>query len=500
LDDDILVRAQGLTVKYGATAALDSVDLTLARGEILGVVGTNGAGKSTLLGVLSGALRPDAGRMWIAGEPFSPDSVEEARAGGVGYVPQRIEIDPRLTVADAIFRTSFRRTLPAAQRLTEATEILARYRVLIRADELIGQLAPAELANVELLRLACEETQVIILDEVSATFDDYEIATFHALAHRLADDGRALIHVSHRIDEIHALSDRIMVLRAGRLHRILYSREATRIHVVGEMFGRVFAHRPRFPAPGDPVELMTLEQVSSGPRVRGVSLDIRAGEVLGITGLRRSGISEIAELLAGLRAPQAGRVLTRGTPVDSAEDLTQLHARVAYLPERDGERDLDESETVTHSLIGEVSEIAGGFAGEVKRLREVVATVQRFGIRTTGIHGAVGTLSGGDKQKVALARTLSHPAEVCVLNQPTRGIDEQARQSVYALLDEVCARGAAVVLITSDMTELVDRAHRIAVMRDGELVHVEDNDGLTEDAVMVHALGSRFSTVGAPPA
>lgn len=486
---DTLVRANGLTVKYGASVALDSVDITLERGEILGVVGTNGAGKSTLVGVLSGAVRPDSGSMTLDGEAFAPESVEEARAGGVGYVPQRIKIEPWLTVADAIFRTSFRGTLPDEEKLREADELLSEYGVTMNATDPIERLVPAELATVELLRLTCEETQVILLDEVSASFDDYEISLFHALAKRLAREGRAVMHVSHRLDEVQALSDRVAVMRENRLHRILVPRTSERDEFVDEIFGERFGVRPRLENGDEAEELLTLHGVSRGDALRGVDLTIHAGEVLGVAGLRRSGISELAEVLAGDAQPTEGTMRLRGEEIRFESDENALALGVAYVPERDIDRDLNEEDSVTESLVGDISEDGASFITETKRLREVIETVQRFGIRTSSIHGEVGSLSGGDQQKVALARTLSRSAQVFVLNQPTRGIDERARQDVYALIDEVCALGSAVVLVTSDMSELVGRSHRIAIMRGGELIGVQRNEGLTEDTIMIQALG-----------
>lgn len=489
---ETLVSAKGLTVHYGSSAAIDSIDLSLTRGEILGVVGTNGAGKSTLMGVISGAVVPDAGSMTLAGESYTPESVDEARAAGVGYVPQRIEIDPDSTVADAIFRTSFRGSLDTEEKAREAGAIIEEFGVVMRPDDLIGSLVPAELATVELLRLACEETQVILLDEVSASFDDHEISLFHALAQRLAHDGRAVMHVSHRIDEVQALSDRVAVLRDGRLHSVLTPRTTTRAALIDEMFGETFAIQRRPVTAGGSDELMRLDSVSQGERLTDVTLSIRAGEVLGVTGLRRSGISELAELLAGDRTPSGGSVSLRGEGVTIGSEGAALEQGIAYIPERDADRDLNEDDSVTRSLVGDVGNQGLSFVGETKRLREVIATVQRFGIRTSGIHGEVGSLSGGDQQKVALARTLSRTAQVFVLNQPTRGIDERARQDVYALIDEVCALGSAVVLVSSDMSELVSRCHRVAIMREGELVDVYANEDLTEDTIMVLALGHNW--------
>lgn len=492
-----VVSARGLTAHYDeGTAALFEVDFDLARGEIVGVVGANGAGKSTLMGLLSGEIAPSAGTMTVAGEVYAPDSVEEAQSAGVGYVPQRIELDGERSVAETLFRTSYRSKLSHEEQVEAAQEYITEYGVDFDPEGRVGELVPAEWAILELLRMASEETQVILLDEVSAAFDDHEISMFHALAHRLAAEGRAIVHVSHRIDEVQALSDRIVVLRDGRVHSELIPRHAGQDDIVTDMFGTSVTKklRPDHAEHGD--DFIVLEDVTSGPALRGVSLSVRAGEVLGITGLRRSGISELSEVFAGNRKIESGRMLVDGEPVELDGVGDALAHGIGYIPEYDSERDLDESASVSTSLVGETRDAGMSFAEEARRLQAAIAAVQRLGIRAGSIRREVGMLSGGDQQKVALSRVLSRETRAMVLNQPTRGVDARSREDVYTLIDEVRAEGTAVVLVSSDMSELISRCHRVAILRDGELVDVYANKDLTEDVIMVLALGHNWFEEG----
>jgi len=490
---ETLFTAEDLTVRYGSQAAIDGINLSLVRGEILGVVGTNGAGKSTLMGVISGAVQPESGTMRMEGQPYKPASVEEARAAGVGYVPQRITIDPDLSVAEAIFRTSYRSGRPLDEQRRAAADLIGDYGVDMSPDDKISSLVPAELSTIELLRLACEETSLILLDEVSATFNDHEISLFHALALRLAREGRAIMHVSHRIDEVQALSDRILTLRAGKVHRFLTPKETNREEIIEEMFGEKIRlpHRPSDAEAGD--EVVRLENVSYGERVKNVTLNVRAGEVLGITGLRRSGMSEVARLIAGVVEPDAGEV-----HFAAGDDAAERTHQIGFVGEGDEERGLNDTDTISESLMRDVANREMTLIEETRRLREVIASMNRFGVQSTSIHRELGDLSGGDQQKIALARAFGDDKRLFVLNQPTRGIDERSRQDVYALIDEARDAGAAVVLVSSDMTELVSRCHRVAIMNSGTLVDTYANADLTEDSIMMLVLGENWFTEEAP--
>ncbi|WP_083274357.1 ATP-binding cassette domain-containing protein [Brevibacterium sp. HMSC24B04] len=445
--------------------------------------------------VLSGVIKPDSGSITLAGEIYAPDSIDEARAIGVGYVPQRIRIDEDMSVAEAIFRTSFRSTLDLKAKESEADHLLTDYGVDINPTDRLNDLVPAELATVEILRLACEETMVILLDEVSASFNDHEISLFHALASRLARQGRSVIHISHRIDELQSLSDRIAVIRDGAMHRMLVPRETKRAALIEEIFGEPVArqHRPKEPKTG--AELMRLDGVTRAGSLAPTSLSIYTGEVVGITGLRCSGVTELATIIGGAARPDSGTLTFNGIQHEFADVDEALGAGIVNIAE-DDEDALPEQATLTSSVIGDEASPEQSFASEARRLGEVIRLVKTLGVKTSSIHDRIGELSGGDQQKIKLASALRKPGVLFVLNQPTKGVDERSRQQIYELIDQLTEAGSGVVLISSDMTELTSRCHRIAIMREGSLVDVYPNESLNEDSIMVLALGYDWSDAG----
>lgn len=453
------------------------------------MVGANGAGKSSLLGILSGEIVPDAGTMVMDGEGYAPTSVAEALAAGVGYIPQEIHIESAKTVAEAIFRTSFRSTLPRGEQISEAAAIIERYGVALHPEDLLSELSPAEHASVELLRMACEETQLILLDEVTARFDDHEISLFHALAQELTTSGRSIVHVSHRLDEIISLADRIVVLREGRIHNQLVPRDTDQSEVFTQIFNetRRSQHRPADPDLGE--ERISLKDVCLKNRAEDITFSVRAGEIFGITGLRRSGINEVASILTGMLKFDSGEMRVNGEPVrfESADDA--FAHRIAYIPERNVDRDIDADDSIGEVLGTDTDIEDESFSEEVQRLQEVLAKIRSYGIRTSSLRRKVGELSHGDLQKTAVAKTLSQSADSFVLHQPTRGVDARAKQDIYDLLRELAESGCAVVLVSSDMTELITQCNRVAILRDKHLIDVFSNEELTEDTIMMLALG-----------
>lgn len=492
-----LLSIRHLSVKYGYTTALDDIVLDLARGEIVGLVGENGAGKSTLLSAMAGRVKPSGGTMTLAGEGYAPDNSEEALAAGVGVITQKLEIDPELTVAEAVFRTSFRKDLAPDQKLIEAQELLDDYGLDVSASERISELHRAEQASVELLRLSGEETHLILLDEVSATFNDHEIALFHALAQRFAAEGRAVVHISHRLDEIHALSDRILVMRKGKISAELSPRDTKRRQLVAKIFDRDITERRR-PRPSEATgeEVLRLDGVRSTRGISDVTMGVRRGEVLGITGMRRSGISDLAALLIGADEVAEGEMTLDGNPIRFHNADDAMEAGIGYLSDVDDELGFAPETRIADAMADSAkpqSPAGLTFAEESVRLRRVIDAVQRYGIHTTDIHQEMGSLSGGDQQKVALARWMNSECRILVLNHPTRGIDAAGRQDIYDYVDELCSGGRSVVLISSDLSELVGHCHRIAVMREKRLLDVYSNDDLTEDTIMMLALGSSWA-------
>ena len=483
-----LLTVTDLTKNHGHTRALKGVSFEIARGEIVGLVGENGAGKSTLVSILGGWNTADTGSMVLDSEPYAPRTPDEALACGVGSIQQKFEVNPEHTIAQNIYRASFHAEKAPEQQRELARELMASVGLEFDPDRRMGDLVRAEQALVEVVRLMAEETQLVLMDEVAATFNDHEIAQFHEITRRLAREGRAVVYITHRIDEISSLVHRVVVLREGFVAREFHPRAMPAADIAYEITQRelTFGGRPEALETAD-TRLYVSGLSTRDGTVRDVSLAIQRGEIFGLTGLRRAGMTELASALVGV-APamwhayhKDGRDVRLGGPADA----TAL--RIGYLSDRDDELGIaTEHSIATNLLDGRLTPTLGD---EVRAMREVIDAVHRLRIRTTDIQGEVGNLSGGNQQKIALARWMNADCDVLVLNHPTRGIDVGARRDIGDMLHELAAKGTSILLISSDMSELIELCHRIGVMRDGQLVSVHRNDAITEDSLMADALG-----------
>ncbi len=490
---DNLLSVKGLTKNHEQLRALKGVDLNVGRGEVVGLLGENGAGKSTFLSILGGWDTADSGELILAGEPYSPKSPDEALACGVGSIRQKFKVDPGLTVAEAIFRSTFHAEKSVDEQRERAQKLLTDADVKISPDTKMGDLVRAEQALVEVVRMEAEETQLVLMDEVAATFNDYEIFQLHEITRRLVEEGRSVIYITHRLDEIRSLADRAVILDDGLIsHEISPGRMSSK-EIAYKMFQREIpmGQRPeQFVCQDDKLVVENLN--SKDGFLKNVSFSVGRGEVLGLTGMRRSGINEVAAALVGVKPATFsilridGQDITLNGPEDSV-----LYG-MGYLSDDDDELGLANERSIAKTLMESIGieSNPAGFLHEVSALREVAEQVQKLHIKTTNIQGEVGKLSGGDQQKVALAKWITADCEVLILNHPTRGIDVSAKSEIYKMLKELTEKGTSIIMIGSDMSELMELCNRIAVMRNGELVLMQTNEGATEDLLMEAAIGN----------
>lgn len=491
---DNLLSVKGVTKKHEHLRALKGVDLTVVRGEVLGLLGENGAGKSTLLSILGGWDTADSGTMVLAGEPYAPSNPDEALACGVGSIRQKFAVDPTLTVAQTIFRSTFHAQKTEQEQNERAAELLSDAGLEISPSSLMGDLVRAEQALIEVVRLVAEETQLVLMDEVAATFNDYEIFQFHEMTRRLVSEGRSVIYITHRLDEIRSLADRAVILEDGVISHEIVPGHMSAEDIAFKMFRREISMHQQ---PSDFVEetpRLTIENLNGAQGfLKNVNFTLARGEVLGLTGLRRSGINEIASALVGVdETAEFGALRINGedATISSPEDAVSYG--IGYLSDNDDELGLANERSIAKTLMdsaGIAKEEGAGFLHEVSALREVAEQIRKLHIKTTNIQGEVGKLSGGDQQKVALARWISSDCDILILNHPTRGIDVSAKVEIYKMLKDLTAEGVSILLIGSDMSELMGLCNRIAVMKDGEIVAIQEHRDATEDTLMEAAIG-----------
>jgi ABC-type sugar transport system ATPase subunit len=493
------LKVKGVQKRFGATLALDSVDLSVAPGEIRAIVGQNGAGKSTLMEVIAGEVRPDAGAIWVDGvvSPLSPNSAKQL---GIAIVHQELSLVPGMSVAENICMGDPPRTMGFVDRKQsrrDAVDVMKRLvDTHVDPDVLVGSLPLAQRQFVEVARAIRQNPSILILDEPTATLSTPEAMELFAVARRLASEGVSILFVSHRLPEVFALCEAITVLRDGRkvaeVHTESTSPEAIAALMVGHSLQSV--DRPvRSSERAAPV--LVVDGLTSAP-VTNASFEVGSGEILGIGGLVGSGRSELLRALVGLRPRSSGHVEIR---LDKETFEVTSYARavrkgLAYVPEDRRLEGVAVNQTVEEN-IGQpsVDDLSRWGLMALRRLKALAErVVAEMGVRPPQPKLLVGQLSGGNQQKVALGKWLVRRPKVLVLDEPTRGVDIGAKADVHRLVRAAAADGAAVIVVSSDLQELLELSDRILVMRDGTICGELAATEASEEIVM------RLATLGYP--
>jgi ribose transport system ATP-binding protein len=491
---------RGIRKAFRATTALAGVDLAVAGGEICGLIGQNGAGKSTLMGILAGALAPDAGTMAIDGRPYAPRSPIEARRAGVAMIYQELSLAPHLSVMENILLGAepMRFGLVDRSRMREmATGALAELgHDDISPAAVVGTLSVAAQQLVEIARALAVGCRVLVLDEPTSSLGHADVRRLFDLLRRLKAQGHAIVYISHFIEEVKDVADRFVVLRDGRNAGGGPTPDATHAQIVELMVGaRVDDLFPRTPrVPGAP--LLDLDALEPGA----ATFTLHRGEIVGIAGLIGSGRTRLLRTIFGLEPVKAGRVRV-GVVSGPANPHTRWQQRVGFLSEDRKDEGLALALDVGDNLTMTRMEPFGraGFVWPARQARAARQWIERLEIKCTGPDQPSSELSGGNQQKIAIARLLHHDVDVLVLDEPTRGVDVGSKAQIYRLVDGLVSRehgGAAkgVLMVSSYLPELLGLCDRIAVMRRGRLTPPVPVASLTEHELMMAA------TASGPPA
>lgn len=494
-----MLEARGLARAFSGVVALDGVDLRLRAGEVHALMGQNGAGKSTLIKLLTGVHAPDRGEMRLDGRPVRPQTPADAQRLGISTVYQEVNLCPNLSVAENVFAGRYPRRGAAGlwridwKRLrAEARALLARLDLQIDVTRPLAGFPVAIQQMVAIARALAVRSRVLVLDEPTSSLDEDEVQRLFAQLRRLRDEGIAILFVTHFLDQVYAISDRITVLRNGTLVGEYTKAElppAALIRaMVGRELGEAATRAERSAAAGPP----RLQATGLGRRgmLKPVDLALHAGEVLGVGGLLGSGRTELARLLFALDLPDSGELRIGGRPRRLAGPLQAVRAGLALCPE---ERKFD-------GIVGELSVRANivlalqARQGALKRVpfaqQQALAQryVERLGIKTADLDTPVALLSGGNQQKVVLARWLATEPQVLILDEPTRGIDVGGKQEVLAEILALADAGLAVLFISSEMDEVVRVSDRIAVLRDRR--KVGELPGASSEQAVYHMIAA----------
>jgi rhamnose transport system ATP-binding protein len=491
------VRAalSGVSKSFAATMALTDVSLDLRAGEIHALVGENGAGKSTLVKILAGVYQPDEGTIRVDGEPTVIAGPAHARSLGIAVVHQEPRLFPDLSVAENVYighaPAGPLRTVDWAAMRRQARALFAQLDVKFDVQEPVRGLSMADQQLIEIAKALSVDAGVLILDEPTASLSAHEVDRLFTIVRGLRDRGVAVLFVSHRLGEVFDLCDRATVLRDGRHVITTPTAELTTADLIRHMVGRTVTLFPKVEtAVGD--VLLEVEALSRAGEFEDVSFAVRAGEIVGLAGLVGAGRTEVARVLFGIDQRDTGEVRVAGNAVHFASPSEAMDAGVAYLPEDRHQEglvlDFSIAENVTLPILPRLfPRLFVRASAERTVAREYT---EQLRVRMTGVDQLVGALSGGNQQKVVLAKWLASKPRVLILDEPTRGIDIGAKVEVHRIISDLAASGLAIVLISSDLPEVLAMSDRILVLHEGRITAEIPHARATEEGVMYAATGN----------
>ncbi|AVH55100.1 MULTISPECIES: sugar ABC transporter ATP-binding protein [Streptomyces] len=507
-----MLSVTGLSKTFPGVRALSSVDFTARAGEVHALIGENGAGKSTLIKVLTGVYQPDEGEVTYDGSPVRFTTPLQAQQAGISTIYQEVNLVPLMSVARNLLlgrEPHNRLGLIDFRRMhQQAEEALRGLGIRVDVRRQLRELGVGAQQMVALARAVSVDARVVIMDEPTSSLEPREVETLFGVIRTLRESGIAVIYVSHRLDELYAICDTVTVLRDGKLVHTGRIADLDRLRLVSLMLGREIGvvqdegltkFTGSHDAASEPV--LRAENLTVRHQLHGVSVAVRPGEVVGLGGLLGSGRTETAKAIAGALRIDSGRVVVAGTAVRSGSTPAAIRAGISLLPEdRKAEGvvpGLSVRENIALAALPGLSRF--GLVDEARIDRIVDTFMKRLRIKAAGPHQKVGELSGGNQQKVLLARWLAMHPKVLLLDEPTRGIDVGAKAEVQKLIDELADDGLGVVLISSDTEELIEGSDRVVVLKDGAVVAELTGDAVTEDRLM-RAIATAHTAPSAPAA
>ena len=490
-----LVQVRGLSKAYGGVQALADVHLEIRAGVVHALCGENGAGKSTLIKVLGGVVAPDSGTVSVSGEDMILGSVRDSERSGIAVIHQESVAFPHLNAVDNLFVGREHQRFgwlnrPAMRR--ETAKLMAELGESIDIGKPLERLPLAQRQMVAIARGLHQRCKLLILDEPTASLSERETLVLFEQIRKLRSKGVSVLYVSHRLHEIFTLADRVTVLRDGRWVCTEETSELDEDLLIQRMVGRSLSEVTLAPGNTDGTgeTVLEVEGLSRAPSFHNVSLELRAGEVLGLGGLVGAGRSEVARCVFGVDAYDSGSVEVEGEQLEGGTVRASCEAGIALVPEDRQHEGLVQPLAISHNLglpwFAKLSRY--GVLRKSAWSSLVQDSVQRLDVRLGTIHDPVASLSGGNQQKVVLGKWLAGRPKVLILDEPTRGVDVGAKEEVYRLVQELAADGVGILLISSDMPELIRLSHRVLVMSEGRVRGALEKDEITEEAILRLAL------------
>jgi ribose transport system ATP-binding protein len=497
-----LLEVRDISKRFGATLALSDVKFDLRPGEIHALMGENGAGKSTLMKILAGVQPPDSGEILIDGENVTFATPRDAQSAGLAIIHQELNTVPSMTVAENLALGNERLTrwgtLDRAGMVRDARRRLKLIGSDIDPTVELGRLSIGMQQMVEIARAVSENARILVLDEPTASLSRSESIALFNVVRSMKEQGVGLVYISHRMEEVWDLADRVTVMRDGKWVGTREKADISPSDVVRMMVGRdvenLYSRDGR--EPGD--VLLDVRELGDGGAIGPVSFDVRAGEVVCLSGLIGAGRTEVARLIFGADKAKQGEVWLRGSQLALTSPGSAIASGIGMIPESRKEQalflDLTVMDNIAMSSLGEKS--VGGVLQRGRILTAVREQMTRLKVRLNAIGLSAGSLSGGNQQKLVLGRWLLKNSSVLILDEPTRGVDIGAKSEIYAVINDLVKEGLGVLVISSDLPEAIGISDRILVMRNGRIVHELDSRTATEEEVMFYATGTKGAVSG----
>lgn len=489
---DPILRVEGISKGFPGVQALQDVHLEVRAGEVLVLVGENGAGKSTLMKILSGIYTRDEGTITFEGEQIELTSPLQAQQLGITIIHQELNMMPDLTVAQNIFigREPTSGPLLSERRLNKQTaELLKELGVKLNPKQSVGELTVAEQQMVEIAKALSFNAKILIMDEPTSALTDSEVETLFRLIEQLKANGTGIVYISHRMDELRRLADRVSVLRDGQYIGSLEKSEISIPKIIEMMVGRVIDEGTRPTAKdhaNDPV-VLDVANLSTKALLKDVSFQLRRGEILGFAGLMGAGRTETARAVIGADPRSAGTISINGRAVKIRQPEDAVKRGVGYLSEDRKQLGLMLEQDVTfNTVLASLGRYANaiGWMGDGKAKNQTKDYVQQLRVKTPSVNQIVKLLSGGNQQKVVIARWLMRDCDILIFDEPTRGIDVGAKEEIYRLMQQLADAGKSIIVISSELPEILRVANRIAVFANGRITGILRNEEASQEKIM----------------
>ncbi|WP_199619712.1 sugar ABC transporter ATP-binding protein [Paenibacillus alkalitolerans] len=492
---EVLVSMEGIEKRFAGVHALKNCKFELLSGEVHALVGENGAGKSTMMKVLTGVYQKDEGRIVYRGNEVHIADPKSAQQLGIGMIHQELNLAPDLTVAQNIFlgrepRTAFGLFLDEKKMNEQAKALFDQMNLDLDPRALVGDLTVAKQQMVEIVKAISYESQVLIMDEPTAALSDAEIEELFRMIERLRDKGVGIVYISHRMAELKRICDRITVMRDGSYIDTVMTNEVTVDQIISMMVGRAIYHTSSAEQwSGSQEVVLEVKGLSRGNVLKDVSFQLRKGEILGIAGLVGAGRTETARAVFGADPIDAGEIFVHGKKVQIGSPHHAVRHGIGYLSEDRKQfgclLDMDVKANVAVASLRRFAGAGWMDDGGISRVAEKV--VEELKVKTPGIHQPIKFLSGGNQQKVIIGKWLTRDCDILIFDEPTRGIDVGAKSEIYKLLDSLAREGKSIIMISSELPEILRLSHRILVMCEGRVTGEMVNDNVSQETIMSYA-------------